>query len=134
MSPKITKLYIERGKTVQVDDKTWDKQTIGLEADVSDIQDETQLEKLRQDLWTKEGDWIEEHVAKPTVPEPIKSEDIPDLDIGEINDCVWTRYGKNKGSAKPGHAGWTKNPVQFVSEDFPKALSQFSQTDKKESR
>lgn len=133
--PKITKLYVERGKTVQVDDKTWDKQSFGIEADVSDVAKESDIDELWVKLTMKCEDQLQEGAAtvtKPTVPEaPIKAEDIPDIDIGEINDCVWIRYGKNKGPAKPGQAAWTKSPIQFTSETFPKALSQLVKLIKK---
>lgn len=35
--PKIVKLHVEKGKTIQVDDKTWSKSAYRLEADVSDV-------------------------------------------------------------------------------------------------
>lgn len=109
-----------------MDDKTWNKKLFGLEADVSDIQDENKLEKLRQDLWDKEGDWIEEEsttVAKPTdVPEPpVSIDDIPDIDIAEIQDAGWLTYQKNP--CRPGEVGWVKNPVEFTSwQDPPQVL------------
>lgn len=139
MSPKLTKLTVEKSRTIE-SGKEWRKTIYVLEADVGDVENETKLDKYRKDFAEKLNDWLAEETpaydrslgSEGTAPEPpIKAEDIPDLDIGEINDCVWTRYGKNKGPAKSGHTGWIKNPIQFTSETFPKALSQLVKLIKK---
>lgn len=119
LSPKITKLYVEKGRTTQTDREHWDKVTYGIEADVSDAPDEEAIEKHRMHLAMKIDDWLG---AAPTVA-PVDVDDIPRIDIAELDDCGWQTYQKQP--AKPDQAAWIKNPVEFTSwQDSPKVLSQ----------
>lgn len=120
MSPKITEIHVERGRTTQVGEKEWNKTTYRLVADVSDVASEDEIERLRQKLAFKIDDWLAQERG---VSGPVDIEDIPRIDIAELNACGWQTYKKEP--AKPSQAAWVKNPVEFTSwKDSPKVLTQ----------
>lgn len=65
--PKIEKLHVEKSVTVQKDDKTWIKNCYGLEVDVTDLDNEQQLETSKDGLSKKLSDWLEQEqlLVKP---------------------------------------------------------------------
>lgn len=115
--PQIVKLYVEKGRTTQIDDTHWNKTKYGLEADVSDVTSEDALEKLRLDLGFKIDDWLQQ-AGYP--PEAMSALGIPNIDIAELDACEWQTYKKEP--AKPGQAAWIKNPAYFTQFEAPPVL------------
>lgn len=111
MSPKIIEVHVERGRTIQTGEKEWNKTSYRLVADVSDVASEDEIEKLKQDLAFKIEDWLGQERV------PVDVENIPRVDIAELNDCGWQTFKKEP--AKPGQAAWIRNPVQFTSWENP---------------
>ncbi|NVM57278.1 MAG: hypothetical protein HWN51_04075, partial [Desulfobacterales bacterium] len=115
--PKIVKLHVEKGRTVQVDDNHWIKSTYRLEADVSDVPSPDELEKLRLDLEFKIDDWLRQ-TGYPS--EAVGALGVPKIDIAVLDACGWQTYKKEP--AKVGQAAWIKNPVYFTQFEAPPAL------------
>jgi len=110
---KVTKLTIALGTTIQQSEKEWTKQSCGLEvevnSDVRDIVEKTHAEAKQL---------VRSLLAEPSLPPA----EIPQIDMAELNECLWVTF-KDKQPAKPGHAAWIKNPVEFTSwKDMPKVL------------
>lgn len=112
MSPKITKIYVEQGRTTQTDDRHWDKVTYGIEADVSDAPNEEAIDQHRLALKMKLENWLG---APPNTTVDVG--DIPDIDIGELDACGWQTFKRKP--AKPGQPAWIRNPVQFINWENP---------------
>ncbi len=116
------------GKKVssEVDKHTW--RTIHYEIKaITGVEDLAALETQKEKLENIIDKWLAVHTGKlthsvPEAPEgPIPLSDIPDIDLGELEDAGWQTYQKN--SCKPGQAGWVKNPVEFTSwKDPPQVL------------
>ena len=94
---KITKIAIGKGRSVpkKGPEGEWDKVFYHVEAEVSESEDP---EAVRIGLEATLDSWL---AQPPTTPEWI-----PKLDIGEVNDLIWTTY-KTKERAKPSEAAWT---------------------------
>jgi len=114
--PKIVKLHVEKGKSMQIGEKEWRKTTYGLEADVSDVPSPDELEKLRLDLSFQIDDWL----GQEKQLEDVVRSDIPEIDLAELDACPWQTYKKQP--AKPGHVAWIKNPTHFEHFDAPPVL------------
>lgn len=133
MSPRIDRLKVSKGCTLQLDDKTWVKTRYGLEADVTDVETEKAMEKAKEDLEKKVDDWLLKATmdlqAGAVTKEATEKElaKVPDIDLGELDDCPWQTYQKDTAGhtkpAKPGSTGWIKNPLEFPGwQDPPKVL------------
>jgi len=105
MSPKILKIYVEKGLSVEVAEGKWRRQSYGVEADVSMLESEEDLNKSRQALENKVEDWLQLGEGAVTEKEVA---DIPDIDPAELNELPWTKYAGNPGE-------WIKNPAEFTS-------------------
>lgn len=124
--PKIVKLHVEKGKMIQVDDKTWSKSAYRLEADVSDVTNKDGLEKTRLDLAFTIDDWLqqEQHTPENLDAATVDTSKIPNLDLAELNACPWQTYSKQP--AKPGQVAWIKNPEKFERFDAPPVLQELA--------
>jgi len=89
-------------------------------------EDMAAVEAQKEELEAKIDEWLAVHTGKLTRPVeapegPIPLNDIPDLDLAELETAGWQTYQKNP--CKPGQAGWVKNPVEFTSwKDPPQVL------------
>lgn len=131
--PKLLKLTLEKSRTVE-DGRGWRKAIVTLSADISDVENETKLDQYYKNFSDKLDDLLaKEFVATPAAtdkesqveqPEPpIDVDNIPDIDIAELNEAPWQTYKKKP--ARPDQTAWVKNPVEFVSwQDPPKVLAQ----------
>jgi hypothetical protein len=119
--PRIDRLAVEKGRTVQVSDSDWRKTTYRLEADVSDVSDPDKLEDLRLKLVFTIDDWLqqEQHTAV-TPPEEPDISAIPEIDLAELDACPWQTFQKKP--AKAGQAAWIKNPTYWERFDAPPVL------------
>jgi len=94
--PKITKLTVGRGRTSRPSEQEeWLKEYYELEADVSDVATEDDMEKARISLEQKLVGWLSE----PTAPQ------LPKLDMSEVEKLPWKDYQK-KQPCRPGESGW----------------------------
>jgi hypothetical protein len=124
---KVTKLSVSLGTTLQQNETHWAKQSYGLEVEVnSDSKDV--VEKAKAETEQLVRSWLSAEVSsappESKAPKP-RREDIPHIDIGELNECEWQTYKKEP--AKLGQAAWIKNPVEFTSwKDAPNVLMQLS--------
>jgi hypothetical protein len=110
---KVTKLTVALGTTIQHSETEWNKRGYALEMEVNSS-DKDIVEKAKAEAEQFEQSWLSE----PTLPPA----EIPQIDMAELNECPWVTF-KDKQPAKPGHAAWIKNPVEFTSwKDVPKVL------------
>jgi len=117
--PKILKLYVEKGVSVEVSEGKWRRQAYGVEADVSMLESEEALNKSRIALENKIEDWI--RLGEGTMPpEAVSVNGIPKIDPAELDECKWQTFQKQP--AKPGQAGWIKNPTYFTDFEAPPVL------------
>lgn len=93
---KVVKIRVGKGRTTRPGEaEEWVKEYYELEME---IEDDQELPVARDFALSQIDSWLTE---APTAPKYI-----PQLDIGEINDLVWTTY-KTKEKAKPEQAAWT---------------------------
>lgn len=120
MSPKITKIHVEKGYTKQTSKEEWFKTSYQLEADVSDVASEDEIEELRLHLCMKLDDWLLQERGINGPPD-VNVGDIPQIDLATLEEAGWQTFQKKP--CMPGEAGWVKNPVEFTSwHDPPQIL------------
>lgn len=120
--PKVEKLYVERGVSVEVAEGLWRRQAYGITVDVSeDIEGFHQdainkfCDQVKDDLDKKIDEWLTVgtvHKHAEEVPKELRSElnNIPKIDPAELDDLPWNSYAKGPGQ-------WIKNPVEFRDAD-----------------
>jgi len=115
--PKILKLYVEKGVSVEVAEGKWRRQAYGVEADVSMLESEEDLNKARIALENKIEDYLQLGEGAVTEKEVAA---IPKIDPAELDECDWQTFQKQP--AKLGQAGWIKNPTYFTDFEAPSVL------------
>ncbi len=117
--PKIEKLYVEKGLSIEVTEGKWRRQTYGITLDVSeelaDIPQEQWGEwcnKVKEDAEKKIDEWLnigETVVRSPGFePGPVSVNGIPKLDIADLNSLPWNPPAATWGQE------WIKNPSKFT--------------------
>jgi hypothetical protein len=100
---KVTKLTVALGTTIQHGEREWGKQNYGVEVEVnSDERD------IVEKAFVEASQLVRSCLAEP----PLSPAEIPQVDIGELNDCEWLTFKKEP--AKQGQAAWVKNPIEFT--------------------
>jgi len=93
---KVVKVRVGRGRTSRPSEaEEWVREYYELEIEITD---DKEIPIARDYALSLIDQWL---AQLPTAPEWI-----PKLDIGEINDLLWTTY-KTKERAKPAQAAWT---------------------------
>jgi len=100
---KIIKLTVGLGTTIQQNEKEWTKQSCGLEVEVN-----SDVRAIVEKAFVEASQLARSCLSEP----PLPPAEIPQVDIGELNDCEWLTFKKEP--AKPGQAAWVKNPIEFT--------------------
>jgi len=61
--------------------------------------------------------------ASKNLKQPPAREEIPQIDLAELDDADWISYATKK-RAKPGEAAWLKNPEQFQNVSAPPVINE----------
>ena len=116
---RVAKVRVGKGRTSRPSQaEEWVKEYYEIELEIGD---DKELPVARDFALAQIDSWL---AQAPTAPEYI-----PQLDIGEINDLLWTTY-KTKERAQPSQAAWTfsdparhgKREDERVVEELVKAI------------
>jgi len=108
---RVSKIVVGKGKTVPVKgpEGEWLKTFYSVEAELDEGEDPVAARLGLEQLLDQ---WLQGEVTGP--------EDIPKLDLGDLDALPWLTY-KTKEPAKSDEAGWVKNPEHFSNFDSPVA-------------
>jgi len=107
---RVSKIVVGKGKTVPVKgpEGEWLKTFYSVEAELDEGEDPV---AARLGLEHMLDEWLQGEITGP--------EDIPTLDLSDLDQLPWLTYQKEP--AEPGKAGWIKNPEHFADFDDPVA-------------
>jgi len=116
-SEKQVRVRVGKGRTIRPgEQEEWIKEYYELEITV---EDPSEIATARANMLGTIDAWLNE----ATKAERVKAA-IPRLDLAQLEELPWTKY-KTRERAKPGDAGWMKNPEFFkdVKEEPARSLA-----------
>jgi hypothetical protein len=111
------RVRVGKGRTIRPgDQEEWIEEYYELE---TTVQDPSEIATARATMLGTIDAWLNEAVKAERVKAAI-----PRLDLAQLEELPWTKY-KTRERAKPGDAGWIKNPEFFkdVKEEPARSLA-----------
>lgn len=125
-NPVKVKLTVGKGLSKEVAKDLWRKVDYRLELEI-DVKEIQQVEAWKEKAEATIDGWLAPHtgklsrVASEGLGEAININDIPNIDLAELEAAGWQTFQKKP--CRPGESGWVKNPVEFTSwRDPPQVL------------